>query len=347
MSRDSSFVSAYDYFLPPDRIAQEPVEPRSSARLLVDLARPGDPRPDLSVADLPDLLSPGDVVAVNETRVLPARLELQKATGGAAEVFLLERVGDSEGDLWQALVRPGRRLPPGTTLFGEDGCAVIEVGDLLEGAGDDGTGRRLVRVLADPERYGTVPLPPYIKRALPDSERYQTVYARVPGSVAAPTAGLHLDAGVLGRLAARGVTVVAVELAVGLDTFRPIAVEDLREHRMHTERYHVPEPTLAACARAQAAGGRVVAIGTTTLRALESAAATGACEGRTDLFIRPGFEFRLVDTLLTNFHMPRSTLLVLLAAFAGAPRWRELYELALRDGFRFLSFGDAMLVSRQ
>ena len=213
---------------------------------------------------------------------------------------------------------------------------------------DAGGGRRLVTLLVDDlhEIGGTIPFPPYIRDATGiDPERYQTVYAKQPGSVAAPTAGLHLTPAVLDACQARGAGLAAVELSVGLDTFRPVTAPTLAEHVMHTERYRVPSETSAACERARDAGGRVVAVGTTTVRALEAAAHTGQREGRTDLFIQPGFDFRVIDVLLTNFHQPRSTLLVLLAAFYG-PRWRELYRVALAEEYRFLSFGDAMLVPR-
>ncbi|HVF75033.1 MAG TPA: tRNA preQ1(34) S-adenosylmethionine ribosyltransferase-isomerase QueA [Acidimicrobiales bacterium] len=328
-------VDAFEYQLPPEAIAQQPVEPRDAARLLVSLDA-GAPPQHRHVRDLPDLLEPGDLLVVNDTRVRPARLHLHKETGGAAEVLLLEPAGPSSL-AWEALVRPGRRLPPGTRLFGNDGTAVVEVG---EPVGDDG--RRLVTLLDDPDRHGTVPLPPYITEALADPERYQTVYAARPGSVAAPTAGLHLSRDVLDRCAAKGVGLARVELVVGLDTFRPIATEAVEDHVMHSERYTVPAETLDACAAAR----RVVAVGTTSVRALESAAARGEMEGRTDLFISGDYPFKVVDVLLTNFHLPRSTLLVLLEAFCG-PGWRTLYDEALAEGYRFLSFGDAMLVSRR
>ena len=330
----ASSAAQFDYILPHRAIAQRPREPRSSARLLVDLDPAAPPR-HATVADLPDHLDAGDVLVVNETRVLPARLTLRKATGGAAEVFLLER---EPAGTWTALVRPGRRLPAGTTLLAADGTPVVRVEERLDDAGT-----RRVHLLEDPAVHGTIPLPPYIHEPLADPDRYQTVYARSDGSVAAPTAGLHLTPEVLDAVRARGVEVHTVDLAVGLGTFRPLTGDDLDEHRMHEERYRVPAETAAACA---AATGRVVAVGTTTLRALEAAAATGAPEGRTDLFIRPGFDFRVVDVLLTNFHQPRSTLLVLLSAFAGHERWRARYDEALAEEYRFLSFGDAMLVSR-
>jgi S-adenosylmethionine:tRNA ribosyltransferase-isomerase len=324
-------VDAFDYVLPEAVIAQQPAHPRDAARLLVALD-PGDEPRHRHVRDLPELLEPGDLLVVNDTRVLPARLRLRKETGGAAEVLLLEPL---DGGQWEALVRPGRRLAPGTVLVGDDGTAVVRVG---EREGDDG--RRRVTLLDDPARHGTVPLPPYITEPLDDPERYQTVYAARPASVAAPTAGLHLTEDVLDRCRARGVDVARVELVVGLDTFRPIAADVIEDHVMHSERYSVPPETMEACARAR----RVVAVGTTAVRALESAA-TGRLDGRTDLFISGDYPFEVVDVLLTNFHMPRSTLLVLLDAFCG-PRWRSLYDTALAEGYRFLSFGDAMLVGR-
>lgn len=331
-------AAEFDYDLPPQAIAQHPVEPRSAARLLVAL---GDGEPvHATVADLPDHVEPGDVVVVNETRVLPARLALHKATGGAAEVLLLEPLGDGR---WTALVRPARRLPPGTLLYGPDDTAVCRLDTVSPEYRPDGV--QTVELLVDDalDRYGAVPLPPYITEPLADPERYQTVYARLPGSVAAPTAGLHLTPEILDRIEQRGASVHTVDLAVGLGTFRPVTAERVEDHVMHEERYHVPSSTSEAC---RGATGRVIAIGTTTVRALESAAASGRTEGRTDLFITPGFAFKAVDVLLTNFHQPRSSLLVLLAAFAGRDRWRPLYETALADGYRFLSFGDAMLVSR-
>ena len=338
---DDLLAAQFDYMLPEGAIAQNPAEPRTSARLLVDLAPgPANPPSHDTIGRLPRHLREGDVLVVNETRVLPARLALHKATGGAAEVFLLEQPDPADPTRWLALVRPGRRLPPGTVLVADDRITpVVEVG---KPHGDEG--ERHVRLLADPGPHGEVPLPPYIHEPLADPERYQTVYARTPGSVAAPTAGLHLTTELLDEIRARGVEVHTVDLKVGLGTFKPITADRLADHVMHEERYAVPAATLEAC---RAATGRVVAVGTTTVRALESAARAGELEGRTDLFITPGFDFQVVDVLLTNFHQPRSSLLVLLSAFAGHERWRRLYELALDEGYRFLSFGDAMLVSRQ
>ena len=321
---------AFDYDLPAAAIAQVPAEPRDAARLLVSLEA-GGAAAHLQVADLAELLGPGDLLVLNDTRVLPARLRLRRATGGAVEVLLLEP--DDEPRTWTALVRPGRRLPPGTRVEGP-GLAVV-IGERIDG------GRRRVEVQGSIAEHGVVPLPPYIHAPLMDPERYQTVYARRSGSVAAPTAGLHLTSALLDRCRAAGAEIARVDLAVGLDTFKPLAVDDLDAHVMHTERYSVPAATMEACGRAQ----RVIAVGTSTVRALESAA-RGDLEGRTDLFIRDPFEFRVVDVLLTNFHVPRSTLLVLLDAFIG-DRWRDLYARALVDGYRFLSFGDAMLVGRR
>ena len=340
-------LAAFDYDLPPDRIAQHPVEPRDAARLLLDRG-PGRAPDDRIVADLPDLLGPGDVVVVNHTRVLPARLHLQKPTGGAVEVLLLEPDDPGQdpaaAELWQALVRPSRKVAPGTELAppGDDTGLVVRIDD------DLGEGRRRVRILTGGtatldalDRHGEVPLPPYITEPLDDPERYQTVFAQRPGSVAAPTAGLHLTPEVLARLDVLGVPVHPVELVVGLGTFRPITADRVEDHRMHAERYRVPPATMTACAEAD----RVVAIGTTVTRALESAAATGELCGRTELFIHGDHDWKVVDVLLTNFHIPRSSLLVMIDAFVGA-RWRDLYQHALDHEYRFLSFGDAMLLVR-
>lgn len=330
MNADGFALEAFDYDLPDASIGQVPAEPRDSARLLID----GNPIRHVTVADLAGELQPGDVVVVNDTKVLPARFHLRKATGGAVEVLLLEPTGQHRE--WRALVRPGKRLRVGTMLE-LDGQPVAEIVDHL----DDG--RRVVRLLADDliERVGEVPLPPYITTPLADPGRYQTVYANDPGSVAAPTAGLHLTDQVFADLAARDIEVVTVDLRVGLGTFRPISTESVLDHEMHAETYRIsPE----AWAKVQAAE-RVVAVGTTSVRTLESAAATGELEGSTSLFIHRGFEWRVVDVLMTNFHVPRSSLLVMIDALVG-DRWRGIYDEALREGYRFLSFGDAMLLHR-
>jgi S-adenosylmethionine:tRNA ribosyltransferase-isomerase len=323
-------VSDLDYPLPEAAIAQQPPERRDDARLLVDRG-PGSPPAHQRVADLPDILRAGDLLVVNDSRVLPARLHLRKPSGGSVEVLLLEQV---EGNTWEALVRPSRRVTSGMQLRG-DGDVVIAL-DV-----DLGEGRWRVAVGGDIDAGGEMPLPPYIHAPLSDAERYQTVFARRPVSAAAPTAGLHLTHEVLARCRANGVAVAPIELAIGLDTFRPVTTDRLEDHVIHSEAYDVPESTLEACASAE----RVVAVGTTVVRALESAFAAGERRGRTSLFIRPGFTFSAVDVLLTNFHLPRTTLLAMIEAFVG-PRWRDLYETALREGYRFLSFGDAMLVER-
>jgi len=324
-----------DYDLPPERIAQQPVEPRDAARLLVDR---GTGRPEhRHVRDLPSLLRPGDLLVVNETRVLPARLRVRRSSGGAAEVLLLEPL-DPARTRWEALVRPARRLRVGEWLLDQRGRRVVQLIGRTA-AGD--TFEVLLGAPAAVAAAGQLPLPPYLHERLADPERYQTVYARRPGSAAAPTAGLHFTVELLDRLEAAGVSVAAVELAVGLDTFQPVTEDDPLTHRMHSESYRVPPLLLDRCRTAE----RVVAVGTTTVRALESAAATDVTEGRTDLFIHPGVPFHVVDVLLTNFHLPRTTLLLMVEAFVG-PRWRQLYATAMAEGYRFLSFGDAMLLDR-
>src|SRR5919206_1145199 len=303
-----------DYDLPAELVAQRPAEKRDGSRLLVYERSSGVVR-HRRFADLPEELA-GELVVVNDTRVVPARIPLERPRG---EVLLLERL-DEDG-LWEALARPTRRLRPGRRL------GPVE---LIEHLGE---GRWRLRLHGEPT--GETPLPPYVVEPLADPERYQTVYAREAGSAAAPTAGLHFTPELLERLDVERVT-----LHVGLDTFRPVAVDDLAEHRLHGERYEVaPE----AWERIRAAGG-VVAGGTTTARVLETLARGGPLRGRTDLFVTPGFEFRRVDALLTNFHLPRSTLLALVMAFAGVEETRRLYRLGIERRYRFYSFGDAMLL---
>lgn len=338
----------YDYDLPESAIAQHPVEPRDSARLLVsvDAAVPVEHR---QVRDLPSLLLPGDLLVVNETRVIPARLNLHKDSGGAVEVFLLERSTDGS---WQALVKPSRKVPVGTQLSPGPGL-VVDIGAALDG------GKRAVRLLdssgesLDPageeqqlERYGSAPLPPYITAPLADASRYQTTYARNAGSAAAPTAGLHFTPELFSALSDRGVGLAKVDLSVGLDTFRPVTADRPEDHDIHSERFRVPEATWSAVQETRANGGRVVAVGTTTVRSLETTAASGVLDGRTKLLVYGRYPFGAVDVLLTNFHLPRSSLLLLVEAFAGT-RWREIYATALAEGYRFLSLGDAMLLGRR
>ena len=309
--------AALDYDLPPELIAQHPADPRDSSRLFVYERVTGEVR-HRRFRELPEELTRGELVVVNDSRVVRARLPFRRPGGGAAEVLLLESLGDGR---WEALARPSARLRAGQA-FGP-----IE---LLEPLGE---GRWVVGLQGEPD--GEAPLPPYITEPLDDPERYQTVYARELGSAAAPTAGLHFTPELLARLAVERVT-----LHVGLDTFRPLTAETLERHRLHGERYSV-EP--AAWERIREAP-RVLAAGTTTVRVLESLARGAPLRGRTELFVTPGFEFRRVDALLTNFHLPRSTLLALVMAFAGVEKTRELYRLAICERYRFYSFGDAMLI---
>lgn len=305
-----------DYDLPPGLIAQQPAARRDASRLLVFDRATGDVR-HRTFAELPDELD-GELVVVNDTKVVPARLQLKRASGGGAEVLLVEPLGDG---IWEALARPSRRLRAGEVL------GPVE---LLESLGG---GRWRVRLVGEPD--GVPPLPPYIHEPLTEPGRYQTVYADDPGSAAAPTAGLHFTPELLARLDVERVT-----LHVGLDTFRPLAVDDLEQHELHGERYRVGS---AAWERIRTAD-RVLAVGTTTVRVLETIARDGHLAGRTSLFILPGFTFDRVDALLTNFHLPRSTLLALVMAFAGVDEVRELYRLAVEQQYRFYSFGDAMLI---
>jgi S-adenosylmethionine:tRNA ribosyltransferase-isomerase len=344
----------FDYDLPEDRIGQHPVEPRDSARLLVSLDESTEPQHH-HVRDLPSFVRPGDVLVINETRVIPARIMLSKPTGGVVEVLLVDLLSEvpAEERVWKALVRPSRKVAVGAQ-FRAGKSAIVDVGDRVDG------GQRLVRlrdattndVLSEEaeldvlEEIGRAPLPPYITAPLADPSRYQTTFARLPGSSAAPTAGLHLTAEVLDACVANGAAIHRVELCVGLDTFRPVSVDRPEDHEIHSERFRVSNETLEACRAAKARGGRVIAVGTTSVRALESAAAAEVTSGRTKLFIYGTYEFALVDVLLTNFHLPRSSLLLLVDAFVG-PRWRSIYELAKVERYRFLSFGDAMLLGRR
>ncbi|HWC06872.1 MAG TPA: tRNA preQ1(34) S-adenosylmethionine ribosyltransferase-isomerase QueA [Gemmatimonadota bacterium] len=354
-------IDDYDYPLPPGRIAQRPVEPRDASRLLV-LERSTGNRRDARFPEIVDVLAPGDLLVVNDTRVFPARLFATGEDGGRVE-FLLTRPADTDeperasGTEWWALARPSRRARPGRRLAivaraGTD--AAVEVVEEAEA----GVRRIRLDVPDDPwdwiTEHGHVPLPPYIHRPddPADRDRYQTVYARRRGAVAAPTAGLHFTPELLNQLERRGIGRATVTLHVGPGTFRPVAAERVEDHAMEGEWYEVPAATAEALARARAAGGRIVAVGTTTVRALESAAAVrgrtaglaGGVSGWTDLTIVPGHEFRLVDTMVTNFHLPRSSLLLLVAAFAGRERVLDAYGHAVEAGYRFYSYGDAMLI---
>lgn len=344
----SDRVSDYAYELPAGLIAQHPAARRDDSRLLV-IPRSGALE-HRGIPDLLDLLEPGDLLVVNESRVLPARLLGRKTTGAQAEILLLSPTQpDRDPWVWEALVRPGRKLRPGAVVVVSDDLR-IEILEVVP------SGNRLVRLQTDlsveeaMDRYGSMPLPPYIERAADaaDRERYQTVYARESGSVAAPTAGLHFTGELLDKLEQRGIERAAVTLHVGIGTFRPVEVDDPAEHHMHRERYHVPDAVVEAIERTRARSGRVWAVGTTAVRTLEAAAdPDGAVRpgwGDTDLFIRPPYDYRVVDGLLTNFHLPRSTLIMLVAALAGYDRTMDAYAEAVRERYRFYSYGDAMAV---
>jgi len=340
-------TSDFDFDLPPELIAQFPAAERGGSRLLhLDGGSGG--HVDRLFADLPQCLRAGDLLVFNDTRVIKARLFGVKADSGGRVEVMIERVLDGHAALAQ--IRASHAPRPGGRLRLEDAIDVSveeKQGSLyrLRFAGPDS----LLDLL---DRHGRLPLPPYIERGAgsADDDRYQTVYARNPGAVAAPTAGLHFDAAMLARLAQMGVNSVHLTLHVGAGTFQPVRVENVAEHRMHSEWYDVPAAVVEAVAAARAAGGRVTAVGTTSLRALEAAARSGelvAGQGETDIFITPGYRFRVVDRLLTNFHLPRSTLLMLVSAFAGVEPIRAAYRHAVAERYRFFSYGDAMLLERQ
>ncbi len=357
-------LAGYDYELSQERIAQNPASPRDSARLLVvDSPIHHSHR---CFCDLPELLKPGDLLVMNNTRVIPARLYGQKASGAAVEVLLLE---ERQHNVWLALVKPGRRLKPGARIF----FAAQELGDarqrdkgkksnfphpLLSATvleTDKETGGRLlqfhvpsnVSLIQLLDSFGQVPLPPYITGSQADLEQYQTVYAQQPGAVAAPTAGLHFTPELLSCLHSRGINSAFVTLHVGVGTFRPVEVEDVKTHKMHGEWVEVSAKTVEQICATQAQGGRIIAVGTTTVRALEGSAESGKLQpfcGKTDLFIYPGYQWRVVEGLITNFHLPRSSLLMLVSALIGRQRLLSLYQEAIAADYRFYSFGDAMLI---
>jgi S-adenosylmethionine:tRNA ribosyltransferase-isomerase len=334
----------FDYPLPAELIAQAPLAERSASRLLVV---DGEALHDQAFSDLPAWLRPGDLLVFNDTRVIHARLHGTKDSGGQVEVLVERAVGPHEA---LAQVRASKSPRPGSQLRLADAFEVTVLGRVGEfyhlrfPGGED--------LLALLERHGKLPLPPYIERAAgeADETRYQTIYARHPGSVAAPTAGLHFDQDLLDRLAAAGIKTAYLTLHVGAGTFQPVRVHDLAEHRMHRERYVLPAESVAAIAATREAGGRVIAVGTTSLRALEAAAQDGPLEagvGETDIFILPGFRFQVADALVTNFHLPKSTLLMLVSAFAGVDTIRRAYAHAIAQGYRFFSYGDAMFLTQR
>jgi S-adenosylmethionine:tRNA ribosyltransferase-isomerase len=338
-------TSDFFYELPQELIAQEPAEVRDHSRLLV-MNRGTGRLEDRIFTELKDYLKPGDCLILNDSRVLPARLYgSKKDTGASVELLLLSPKG---GNRWEVLAGPGRRAKPGNILIFGGGILEAEVLDILE------DGNRLVEFRFDGnfynilEKIGEMPLPHYITKKLDDAERYQTVYSREPGSAAAPTAGLHFTPGLLDEIRGMGVDIGFVTLHVGLGTFRPVKVKNIEDHRMHSEHYELPFETAELMNKTRARGGRIIAVGTTSCRTIES---VGLCEGKvqpsdgwTSIFIYPGYKFQVIDGLLTNFHLPESTLIMLVAAFAGYEHTMEAYRHAVNQRYRFFSFGDAMLI---
>jgi len=350
-------ISDFNYDLPPELIAQTPIEPRDSSRLLL-INRGTSTLEHRCFRDIGQYPRPGDLLIANQSRVIPARLLGRRAeTGGAVEVLLLAERADIGPGCWETLVHPGRRLREGSRLeFSHEGLPnQILNAEILQRTG---AGGRIIRFFpADQsltvrqliEQLGRMPLPPYIHETLIDPERYQTVYARISGSAAAPTAGLHFTPGLLEHLRKQGIRIGFVTLHVGLDTFRPVEVEDVSEHKMHSEEIELDAPTAELIEETRKAGGRVVAVGTTSVRVLESVAGfydgqVGPYRGSTRLFITPGYRFQVVDAMITNFHLPRSTLLLLVSAFAGKALIEKAYQEAIHEHYRFFSFGDAMLI---
>lgn len=333
----------FDYELPKEFIAQTPAEPRDHSKLLV-YERQTDAVRHRHFYNLPEYLRAGDVLVINETRVLPARLMGRRETGGVIELLLLNR---REKDIWETLARPGRRIRPGDRLVFSEGLSA----DVLESLEDGG---RLVRFNYDGvfeeilDALGQMPLPPYITERLENKERYQTVYSRKTGSAAAPTAGLHFTPELLNKIREMGVKIVPVLLHVGLGTFRPVKVRDVAEHKMHSEYYSLSPQAADAINKAKASGGRIISVGTTSMRVLETVCGEDgvirAGTGWTDIFIYPGYKFKCVDCLITNFHLPQSTLLMLVSAFCSREKILEIYEEAKKEDYRFFSFGDAMLI---
>ncbi|MDJ0620624.1 MAG: tRNA preQ1(34) S-adenosylmethionine ribosyltransferase-isomerase QueA [Calothrix sp. MO_192.B10] len=355
-------LSGYDYELPPEMIAQNPAFPRDSSQLLVvnsvDTGKNTQPLHQV-FRNLPDMLLPGDLLVMNNTRVIPARLYGHKSTGAEIEVLLLE---ERRQNCWLALVKPGKRFKLGAKLVFTaarqgDGNH-FDLADELTATvleTDEATGGRLLQfhvpegmsLMQLLDVFGEVPLPPYITDTQAEDEQYQTVYAQTPGAIAAPTAGLHFTPELLEKLRSRGINQAFVTLHVGVGTFRPVEVENVTDHNMHEEWIEVPVDTVEQIRQTQAGGGRIIAVGTTVVRSLESAAASGEIQpfcGKSNLFIYPGYEWRVVDGLITNFHLPRSSLLMLVSALIGRERLLNIYQQAIASGYRFYSFGDAMLI---
>ena len=336
-------TSDFYYDLPQEQIAQTPIEPRDHSRLMV-LSRKDDSIEHKHFYDIIDYLNEGDTLIVNDSRVIPARIYGYKEDTGAKIEFLLLKQLD--GKRWETLVKPGKKAKIGTRFIFGDGLLTAEVVDVIE------DGNRIVELTSEENIYSTLdkigqmPLPPYITEKLEDQERYQTVYSHELGSAAAPTAGLHFTNELLDKIRAKGVNIGYVTLHVGLGTFRPVKVDDVTKHKMHSEHYEVPAETAELIRQTKANGKRVIAVGTTSCRTLESVAAEHgevvACDGYTDIFIYPGFEFKVLDGLITNFHLPESTLIMLVSAFYGYDKTMKAYDIAVEEKYRFFSFGDAM-----
>lgn len=338
-------TSDFDFQLPQEQIAQTPVEPRDHSRLLI-LDRATGEVAHHTFYEVIDYLDPGDTLVVNTSRVIPARLfGVKEHTGGAMQFLLLQQKGK---DLWEIMVRPGKKAKPGAKFVFGDGLLTGEIAEILE------DGNRLARFYYDGnfyevlEKIGKMPLPPYITEELENGERYQTVYSRQLGSAAAPTAGLHFTQGLLQKIRDKGVNIAEVVLHVGVGTFKPVKAEDITEHHMHAEHYYLSKETADLINRTKAAGKRVIAVGTTSCRTLESVASKLGCiredEDSTSIFIYPGYQFKVLDGLITNFHLPKSTLIMLVSAFAGYEHTMRAYQAAVEEKYRFFSFGDAMLI---
>ncbi len=338
-------TSDFSYDLPKEQIAQDPLEDRSASRLLV-MDRETGAWEHTTFTHITDYLKPGDCLVLNNTKVIPARLfGVREGTGASIEILLLRR---REGDVWKTLVKPGKKARPGTRIVFGDGRLVGEVLDVVE------EGNRLIRFSYEGifeeilDALGQMPLPPYITHELKDKNRYQTVYAKYDGSAAAPTAGLHFTPELLETVRTMGVTIAEITLHVGLGTFRPVKEEEITDHHMHEEYFVIDEAAAETVNRARENGGRIVCVGTTSCRTLETAAAEDGTlrptSGWTDIFIYPGYRFKIMDGLITNFHLPESTLLMLVSAFAGREHILAAYEEAVREGYRFFSFGDAMFL---
>ena len=337
-------VSEFNYNLPEELIAQHPYDKRDEARLMI-LDRENQKYEHKIFRDIIDYLKPGDCLVINNTKVIPARLYGKKDTGANVEFLLLKRI---EGDVWEAMVRPGSKIKPGTKVSFGEGLLKAEVLDVLEG------GNRKVKfeykgifneIL---DQIGLMPLPPYIKEKLEDKDKYQTVYAKYDGSAAAPTAGLHFTEELLEKIKQKGVEVANVTLHVGIGTFRPVKVENIEEHQMHSEHYYIKKEDVEKINRAKQTGNRVIAVGTTSCRVLESVADENGMlkevEGHTSIFIYPGYKFKCIDCLITNFHLPESTLIMLVSSLAGKDFVMNAYEEAVKEKYKFFSFGDAMII---